>query len=128
TDLTTRLQRIPGVQAVSAMSGLPPNRDANANDTDFEGIPQTTDGPAQNVDYYQVTTAQYFAAMRIPLRRGRGFVPGDVGGPPVVVINEALAKRFYPDVDPVGRRMRPSSSDEVPWFTIVGVAADVKQG
>jgi predicted permease len=128
TDLTAHLQRIPGVEAVSAMSGLPPHREVNANDTEFEGIPQTTDGPLQNVDYYQVTTAQYFETMRIPLRRGRGFVPGDVGGPPVIVINEALAQRFYPDVDPVGRRMRPSSNSEVPWFTIVGVAADVKQG
>jgi predicted permease len=69
------------------------------------------------------------------MRRGRGFNAGDVGGPGVAVINEALAKRFYPNTDPIGRRIRsgtgplmPGQPDTIPWFTIVGVAKDVKQG
>jgi predicted permease len=83
-----------------------------------------------NVDYYQATSAGYFEAMRIPIRAGRGFQASDVGGPPVVVVNEALARRFYPDESPIGRRIKPGFGppDSVPWFTIVGVAADVKQG
>jgi len=44
------------------------------------------------------------------------------------VINEALAKRFYANTDPIGRRIRPSGPDTAAWFTIVGVAKDVKQG
>ena len=129
-ELTRRLDELPGVDDVAAMTGLPPSRPVNANDTNFEGLPVGPDQPAQNVDYYQVTTATYFDAMRIPIRRGRGFQPSDVGGPPVLVVNEALAKRFYPDSDPVGRRIKPGYGppDSIPWFTIVGVAADVKQG
>lgn len=127
-DLTTRLRQTPGVEEVAAMTGLPPAREVNANDTEFEGIEQQPGGPPQNVDYYQSTTEDYFRTMRIPIVRGRGFTATDVGGPPVVVINETLARTFYPDQDPVGRRLRPPFGDSIPWFTIVGVAADVKQG
>jgi predicted permease len=129
-DLMRRLGEIPGVRSVAAMTGLPPSRQVNANDTGFEGLPVGPDQPAQNVDYYQTTTAGYFETMRIPIRQGRGFQPNDVGGPPVVVVNEALAKRFYPDGSPIGRRIKPGYGppDSIPWFTIVGVAADVKQG
>ncbi len=127
-DLTARLGAIPGVEDVSAMTGLPPFRQVNANDTEFEGIESQPGMPPQNVDYYQTTTAGYFETMRIPIVRGRGFTSTDVGGPPVMVINETLARTFYPDEDPIGRRIRPPFGDSIPWFTIVGVAADVKQG
>ncbi len=129
-ELTSRLGALPGVRDVAAMTGLPPSRQVNANDTGFEGVPTGPDAPPQNVDYYQTTTAGYFEAMRIPIRQGRGFQPTDVGGPPVAVVNEALAKRFYPDGSPIGRRIKPGYGppDSIPWFTIVGVAADVKQG
>ncbi|HEU4631337.1 MAG TPA: ABC transporter permease [Gemmatimonadaceae bacterium] len=129
-DLLRRLGQIPGVGDVAAMTGLPPSRQVNANDTDFEGLPVGPDQPAQNVDYYQTTTASYFQTMHIPIRQGRGFEPRDVGGPPVVVVNEALAKRFYRDESPIGRRIKPGYGppDSIPWFTIIGVAADVKQG
>jgi predicted permease len=128
-DLTSKLQAIPGVQAAAAMNGLPPNRRVNANDTDLENVAQGPDLPMHNVDYYQSATVHYFDAMKIPILRGRGFTPSDVAGPGVAVINEAMAKRFYPNVDPIGHRVRPSGpSDTLPWFTIVGVAKDVKQG
>jgi putative ABC transport system permease protein len=130
TDLMRRLDEIPGVDEVAAVQGLPPFRQVNANDTDFEGIPQEPGKPIQNVDYYQTATADYFRTMRIRIKQGRGFNSSDPGGPPVVVINEALAKRFYPNQNPIGRRMRPSAgpTSTIPWFTIVGVAENVKQG
>ena len=128
-DLTSKLQAIPGVQATAAMTGLPPNRQVNANDTDLENVAMGPALPAHNIDYYQSSTVGYFEAMKIPILKGRGFTPGDVGGPGVAVINESMAKRFYPNSDPIGRRVRPSGpSDTLPWFTIVGVAKDVKQG
>ncbi len=125
-DLTSRLGATPGVLSVAAMAGLPPRRQVNANDTQFEGMPQQGPFPF-NVDYYQYTTPGYFETMRIPMVSGRGF--GAADGPettPVAIINETLAKRFYPGVDPVGRRIRPGAF--TPWYTIVGVAKDVKQG
>jgi putative ABC transport system permease protein len=126
--LLERLGALPGVTGIAAMSGMPPRRDVNANDTGFEGLEQTQDGPAHNVDYYQNITTGYLATMQIPIRSGRGFEPADEGGAPVILVNERLARVFYPDTDPIGRRMRPCCGDDVPWFTIVGIVADVKQG
>jgi len=136
TDLIRRLSEMPGVKDVAAMTGLPPDRQVNANDTDFEGVPRGgPSDPIQNVDYYNTTSVRYFETMKIPILKGRGFNTGDVGGAGVAVVNEALAKRFYPTTDPIGRRVRPSGPrvapgqpDTLPWFTIVGVAKDVKQG
>jgi putative ABC transport system permease protein len=130
-DLKSKLAAIPGVERAAAMTGLPPMRDVNANDTDFEGMTNGPGKPQLNVDYYQTATIGYFETMRIPIVKGRGFEPSDAGGPGVTVINESLAKIFYPKGDAIGKRMRPccsSPTDQVPWLTIVGIAKDVKQG
>ncbi len=125
-DLTRRIADIPGVERVSAMSGLPPQRQVNANTVVIEGYsPGSTDPPA-NIDYYQTVASDYFATMGIPVRSGRPFNSGDDIGGPVIVINEALAKRFFPGKDPLGRRIRPAPN--APMFTIIGVVGDVKQG
>ncbi|HYC51137.1 MAG TPA: ABC transporter permease [Gemmatimonadaceae bacterium] len=131
-ELKRKLQAIPGVDAVAAMQGLPPFRQINANDTQFEGynfVPNTN-MPIPNTDYYQTVTAGYFAAMGIGVKDGRVFNEGDAAGAPVVVINEALANRFYPDQNPIGRRLNPflTPGPEPTWFTIVGIVKDVKQG
>jgi predicted permease len=129
-DLKRKLEEIPGVDRVSGMAGLPPFRQVNANDTDFEGYTPTPGSgqPAENVDYYQITMPDYFEAMGIRMLEGRSFSDGDVAGGPVVVVNEALAKRFYPGRSAIGQRVQPSFGQNSPWFTIVGVAKDVKQG
>ena len=119
---------LPGVAAAAEMTGLPPVRDVNANDTELESVPMDPDGPAHNVDYYQTVSLGYFDTMAIPLTSGRGFEPADGGGPLVVVINQTLARVFWPDGDPLGQRLRPCCGDKIPWFTIVGIARDVKQG
>jgi putative ABC transport system permease protein len=126
--LLERLRALPGVTHAAAMNGMPPRRDVDANDTQFEGLTPTPDGPAHNVDYYQGITRDYLETMRIPVVAGRGFEPADEGGAPVMLINEQLARTFYPDADPIGRRMRPCCGDEIPWYTIVGIVGDVKQG
>ncbi|HEY4303640.1 MAG TPA: ABC transporter permease [Gemmatimonadaceae bacterium] len=128
-DLAAKLKAVPGVQGVAAMEGLPPNRQVNANDTDLENVAQGPTLPMHNIDYYNNATVDYFTTMKIPIVKGRGFTTSDVAGAGVAVINEAMAKRFYENVNPIGHRVRPSGpSDTLPWFTIVGVAKDVKQG
>jgi predicted permease len=126
-----RIQRemaaIPGVQGVTLMRGLPPQRQVDANDTDIEGYTAPPEGPFENVDYYQVVADSYFETMGIPIVEGRGFVPGDADGAPVTVINETMARTFWPDRSPLGARVMPSTGTEI-WMTIVGVAKDVKQG
>jgi predicted permease len=86
------------------------------------------EGPAENVDYYQNVTPSYLTTMGIPLVDGRDFTAADVGGPLVVLVNETLARTYYPNQSPIGRRLKPGFGDQIPWFTIVGVVRDVKQG
>ena len=127
-SLIRTLEQTPGVLMAAAMEGMPPNRSVNANDTEFENLPVGPAFPMQNVDYYNETSARYFETMKIPIIEGRGFNEGDAIGSGAVVVNEALAKRFYPNASAIGRRIRPPGPDSAPWFTIVGVSKDVKQG
>ncbi len=125
--LEAQLSTLPGVQSASLATGLPPYRQLNANDTDIEGLPPGPNMPVQNVDYYQTITPNYFSTMKIALISGRYLNDGDgAGAPPVVVINEAMAHHFYGDQNPLGRRVRPGSTD--PWCTIVGVVGNAKNG
>jgi len=126
--LIDRLQGMAGVQSVAAMSGLPPTRRVDANDTSIEGYKAVPGGPFENVDYYQVATAGYVETMGIPLIDGRTFTGTDRDGAPVALINETMARTFWPGENPIGRRVQPSGPPNVPWFTIVGVLKDVKQG
>jgi len=125
--LEQRLSSLPGVAGVSIASGLPPLRRINANDTEIEGYQPTPDGPAQNVDYWNVVGNDYFKTMKIRLLEGRTFEPQDENpnAMPVVIVNQALAKRFWKG-SPVGRRVNPAFQDPKIWCTIVGVVEDTK--
>jgi putative ABC transport system permease protein len=115
------------VATVSIASGLPPLRRINANDTEIEGYQQTPDSPAQNVDYWNVVGNDYFKTMKIRLVEGRTFEPQDENpnAMPVVVVNQALAKRFWTG-SPIGRRVNPGFAEPKVWFTIAGVVEDTK--
>ncbi len=133
--LVDRVSHLPGVTGAAAVSGLPPNRPVDANDTDFESVPTTTDGPSHNVDYWQFVTRDYFKTLGIPRVAGRFFEATDgKGSTGVVVINQTMAKLFWGDKNPLGERLRVppgspgSPGKESPWLTIVGIAGDVKQG
>jgi predicted permease len=126
--LTAQLAQVPGVQGAAAMTGLPPFRQVNANDTDIEGYTSPPEGPFENIDYYQTVTLDYLKTMGIPVVSGRDFTLADVTGAPAVLVNETLAKTFFKSDSPVGRRLKPGFSDQTPWFNIIGVVKDVKQG
>jgi predicted permease len=128
--LTDTLSHVSGVQSVAAMDGLPPLRLVNANDTSIEGYQAPPDGPYENVDYYQNVNTRYVETMGIPVIEGRAFQPTDANGAFVVLINQTMARTFYGSQSPIGRRVRPMGppSANIPWFTIVGVLKDVKQG
>ena len=127
--LLDQLRATGGVQSVAAMSGLPPLRQVNANDTNIEGYVAPPDGPFSNVDYYNTVTTGYVEAMGIPVVEGRAFLPTDALGA-TVMINQTMARTFYKEQSPIGRRVRPSGppTANIPWYTIVGVLKDVKQG
>ncbi|MGB7470624.1 MAG: ABC transporter permease, partial [Candidatus Acidiferrum sp.] len=123
TRLEGRLTNLPGVQSAALVSGLPPMRPPNMNDTDIEGFVKTEGGPIENVDFYQAVSSGYFATMGIRLMDGRFFDDRDIqNAPPVVIINKTMAMTFWPHQNPIGRRVRPGKD----WCTVVGVVDDVK--
>jgi putative ABC transport system permease protein len=128
-NLVAQISAIPGVQSAAAMSGLPPRRQVNANDTQFEGFTPKPNGigPQANIDYVQYASPTYFAAMKIPIVEGRGFGPSDGPlSPPVLLINETTARMYYPKQSALGKRIKPNG--DTLWHTVIGVAKDVKQG
>ena len=133
--LLGRFREMPGVTGVAAMSGLPPNRPVNANDTDFVGYSPQQGEPAENVDYYQTVSIDYLKTMGIPVVKGRGFEAADIEGAPVMLVNETLEKTFFGfrKLDAVGQRVKiftgtGPQGNGTTEFTIVGVVRDVKQG
>jgi putative ABC transport system permease protein len=128
--LLEKLRGVAGVQAASAMSGLPPNRPLNANDTDIGNYTAPPEGPYENVDYYQSVMTDYFETMGIPIVQGRAFQASDAVSGPVVIVNETLVNTFWKDRNPIGQTVKPGfgPTNVVPDFTVIGVAKDVKQG
>jgi predicted permease len=107
------------------MTGLAPGRPINANDTQIEGWVEKPGGPIQNIDYWNAVTPNYFEALGIPLIEGRLFTASDgAGAPQVLMVNETLARVYWPGQSAIGKRMKPGFEGE--WRTVVGVVADVK--
>jgi predicted permease len=128
-SLLERVRGVPGVTSASAMSGLPPERERAAMATDFDGYVAGPSDPQEFADYTQYVLGDYFQTMGIPVVQGRGFQPPDATSPDlVVVVNKTLAERFWKGRNPIGQRLQPCCFRQRPWFTVVGVAADVKQG
>ena len=120
-----QMSALPGVRSATLVSGLPPARRINANDTEIEGIVKGPDAPIQNVDYWQTVGDGYFETMGVPLIEGRTFDKRDAdGAPPVIIINQAMAHHFWGSQSAIGRRIRPGFQD--PWRKVIGVVADVK--
>jgi putative ABC transport system permease protein len=125
--LEERLQTLPGVRAVGATTRLPLLTSANNVTTAMviEGRPETAQDRVE-VDFRR-STPGYFAAMGIPLLRGRFFHLDDLRAQnSVVVINEKLAQRYWPNEDAVGKRIQFVGGPNAAWSTIVGVIGNVR--
>jgi putative ABC transport system permease protein len=121
-QLTARLEALPGVRSAGAISYLPLGGGNNGGSFEVEGQPPVVPGQEPKTERRWVTPG-YFAAMGIPLRRGRVFTTTDTADQPsVVVINQTLAERFFNARDPLGQRLKVQGG----WRTIVGVVSDVK--
>lgn len=125
TRMDGAITHLPGVQSGAIVSGLPPLRPPNMNDTKIENFVKVNGGPIENVDYYQVVSKDYFKTMGIRLMEGRLFDERDAkGAPDVVIVNETMARTFWKNESPIGKRIQPGYGP--PWCTIVGVVEDVK--
>ncbi len=127
-QLIERLEQLPGVLRVGAGTDLP-LRSTWTRLFTAEGWKEPPSGlPPTNA--HTVVFGNYLPALGIPLKRGRFFTDQDrVGTSGVLLINETMARRFWPNEDPLGKRLKwglPQA--ENPWLTIVGVVGDVKDG
>jgi putative ABC transport system permease protein len=120
-----RVARLPGVEAVGAINDLPVAGQGSVNgDFNIEGRPKYRSGEAP-VAEYRLVTSSYFRAIGIPLLQGRAFNEGDGQQAQVpIMINETLARRFFPGEDPLGKRLLVL--DEKP-HEIIGVVGDARQ-
>jgi putative ABC transport system permease protein len=122
-DLDEHVAAIPGVLSVGAIAHLPFQGNAGRS-FQIEGQPPADPGHLPGASY-TVACPNYFRTMGIPILKGREFTRQDtVSAPGVIVINETMARAFWPREDPVGRAIRLGGSDG-PRLTVVGVVGDV---
>jgi putative ABC transport system permease protein len=125
SQLIERVEAMPGVESAAAVSSLPFSEHDDIEGFMIEGqqYPDAAEVPSAN--YYRVSP-DYFRALGINVISGRSFTARDAAGSPrVAIINETLAKRYYPAVDPVGRRINIGDAPDT-WREIVGVVPDVR--
>jgi putative ABC transport system permease protein len=137
TELRERLRELPGTKDVAVSYGRPLQRMGVITAFEVEGRPESTP-ENRSVSGLQPASAEYFSTLGIPLVRGRLYTASDDRreAPPVVLINEALARRYFATEDPIGKRITlgmnhdtagPGTPDAARG-EIVGVVGDVKQG
>jgi predicted permease len=122
-EVFARARGLPGVTAAAAVSTLPLSGDTPGIASAIEDHPRQPSEPAF-VLWQNAVSPDAFATMGIPLLRGRGFTDADRDGAPLVAIIDAeTARRFWPDADPIGRRLKPVYGRE--WRTVIGVVGGV---
>ena len=125
SNLLDSLNSLPVVRA-AMVSELPLSGDSLSHDLAIESQPLPQAGDAPEVEARSVL-GDYFQVMRIPILQGRAFNSSDRQGSPVVaIVNESFARTFFPDQNPIGRRIGWALDKPLNWKTIVGVAGDVK--
>jgi putative ABC transport system permease protein len=126
-DLLAKIAAIPGVQSAVASSSVP-MVSGNATNFVIEGRPVAVSG-AQNFALWRSPTVGYFQILGIPIHRGRAFTDQDTTtSEKVAIINERLAHMYFPNEDPLGKRIKWSRdpASEAAWLTIVGVCGEVR--
>jgi len=124
-DVVIRIASLPGVQSV-AISSLLPLRGGNTMWIRVLGHPYH--GEHNEVGYREVSSG-YFTTLRAKLLRGRYFTEqDDASKPPVVIIDQALAQKYFPGGDPVGKQMAYAPTSTQPPMQVVGVVEDIKEG
>ncbi len=133
--LIVDIETLPGVVSAGAVNSAPLAGPAGDTIFDIEGRPPLSElgfgnaAAANRHSDFRLVSPGYFGSMGIPLVRGREFSDGDrLDAPGVMVINQTMAQRLWPDEDPVGQRLRlyTSPGSFGPWLEIVGVVADAK--
>jgi predicted permease len=121
--LLEKVGSIPGISSSGLINALPLSRNQNVSGFYVEGYANQKEQLVQD----KYATPQYFAAMGIPIVKGRAFADADKAGQPlVIVINQAFEARYFGGREPIGLRMQTSGPGK-PWRTIIGVVGNVRQ-
>jgi predicted permease len=124
-DLSRVVAGLPGVVGVNWSNAAPLDKEFSAVSVAIQDHPKPPEAPAY-VLWQTAASPGYFQALGIPLRIGRVFTEGDhAGAAPVIVIGESMARRFWPNENAIGKRIRPMSDNQ--WRTVIGVVGDVAQ-
>jgi putative ABC transport system permease protein len=123
-DLLERLCSAPGVDTAALVDTLPMTGGMTGGGFQIEGRPKAADW-VDTLVQYNGSTPRFFRTLGIPLLRGRDFDDRDeTGSPPVAIINDTLARQFFPDEDPIGRKYRDDYDGK--WRSIVGIVGSYK--
>ena len=122
-QVSTRVESLPGVQSVGAISAIPLTGWQNTTSFAIEGRNEKSE-----TEELHAASPGYFRAMGIPLLRGRAFNEQDhATAERVVIVSEGLVRRYWPDEDPIGKHIQMGGDSREPWRTIVGIVGDIKQ-
>jgi predicted permease len=123
------LHPLPGLQGMALSTILPVRGIQGFSALSVDGQPDPAPGHAFHGVGNGAIDPAYFSVIGLPLKRGRNFEPLDrQDSDPVAIVNEALAKKYFPNDNPIGKRIRPTGDPAPnPWLKIVGVVADEKR-
>jgi putative ABC transport system permease protein len=126
-QLVERLEALPGVQSAGISMSLPPNLLALTNPFRTPAEPLVP-GKEYHAGEEMTISPGYFRTLGVPLIAGRFFVDADRGrSDQILIINQTLARQYFPNQDPVGQRLQTGDADDrSPWETVVGVVGDVR--
>jgi putative ABC transport system permease protein len=126
TRFLEAIRSLPGVADATMVSSLPISGGDPNGDLTIEGVASV---PGElGAASFRLALPGYFQTMGIPIVRGRDFTASDDRQhEDVVIVNESMARRFWPAGDPIGRRIKIGPRDAAKWLSIVGVAKDVRQ-
>jgi predicted permease len=126
-DFFARMEALPGVVSVGGTTRVPLGSTSVSTSVQIEGRPVPV--AEQPEVQFRRAMHNYFETMGIPIRQGRTFNEKDAPtAPPVAVINETMARKLFPNQDPLGQHVRMGPNPSGPWTTIVGVIGDVRHG
>jgi putative ABC transport system permease protein len=123
SQILQRVEQLPGVQSAAVVADVPLTQSEDSLGFSIEGVP---DPPDRKLSVrFNIVGPSYFTTLGIPLTQGRDFADTDADGTPmVIVVNQAMVRRFWPNQNPIGRRI---TTDNKTWYSIVGIAGDVRQ-
>lgn len=123
--LLDRVSHLPGVKSAGAVDVLPFNQFGNSGTFFIEGEPPRAGEILPHADVRRIMPG-LFSTLRVPLKQGRVFTDGDTASSPhVAIIDDVLAREYWPNEDPIGHRVAMASSTPE-WYTVVGIVGNVR--